>query len=168
MSSRCFNHNPVTGDALRRVRLPHAYTHFSHKSGIGPARDVPAPPSARGVRTRKGRNVLRPTGRQAHPQHEEYPSLRPVNTEPTEARGHGGFLELAYAHLNHIFVLEKRGRIARNTFFLRPLSCRPKGVSVCSVVKKIPLPSGLHVGETARKPVSKNTLRVPVSPSTPC
>ena len=27
----------------------------------------------------------------------------------------------------------------------RPLLCRPKGVSVCSVVKKVPLPSGLHV-----------------------
>ena len=42
----------------------------------------------------------------------------------------------------------------------RPLLCRPKGVSVCSVVKKAPLPSGLHVGETARKPTSK-PLSVP-------
>ena len=77
MPPRCFNHNPVTGDALRRVHV-----HSSHKSGIGPAREVPAPPSIRGVRTRKGRNVLPPSGRQARPQHEEYPSLRPVNTEP--------------------------------------------------------------------------------------
>ena len=28
------------------------HIHISHRSGIGPARDVPAPPSARGVRTR--------------------------------------------------------------------------------------------------------------------
>ena len=35
------------------------------------------------------------------PQHAECLSLRPVNTEHAEARGHGGFLELAYAHLNH-------------------------------------------------------------------
>ena len=35
------------------------------------------------------------------PQHEEYPNLRPVNTERAEVRRHGGFLELAYAHLNH-------------------------------------------------------------------
>ena len=69
MSSRCFNHNPVTGDALRRIRLPHAHTHFSHKSGIGPARDVPAPPSARDVRTREGHNMLRPRERtNARPQ----------------------------------------------------------------------------------------------------
>ena len=55
MSSRHFNHNPVTGNALRRVHPvhpAHAHTHFSHKSGIGPAREVPTPPSARGVRTR--------------------------------------------------------------------------------------------------------------------
>ncbi len=98
---RCFNHNPVTGDALHRVHV-----HSSHRSGIGPARDVPAPPSARGVRTRKvatcyDRPGDRPTPKQARPQHEEYPSLRPVNTERAEVRRHGGFLELAYAHLNH-------------------------------------------------------------------
>ena len=55
----------------------------------GPARDVPAPPSARGVRTREGRNLLRPTEQQAHLQHGECPSLRPINTERAEARGHG-------------------------------------------------------------------------------
>ena len=83
MSSRHFNHNPVTGEGRAPSRpLASPHVHFSHRSGIGLARDVPAPPSARGVRTRKGRNVLRPTGRQAHPQHEESPSLRPVNTEP--------------------------------------------------------------------------------------
>ena len=79
---RCFNHNPVTGDALRRVHV-----HSSHKSGIGPTRDVPAPPSVRGVRTREvatcyDRPGDRPTPKQARPQHEEYPRLRPVNTEP--------------------------------------------------------------------------------------
>ena len=41
----------------------------------------------------------------------------------------------------------------------RPLLCRPKGVSVCSVVKNT-LPSGHHVDETARKPTSK-PLSVP-------
>ena len=61
----------------RPLASPHV--HFSHRSGIGPARDVPAPPSARGVRTRKGRNLLQPTGKR-HPYHS--PSLRPVNTEP--------------------------------------------------------------------------------------
>ena len=83
----------------RPLAAPHV--HFTHRSGIGPAHDVPAPPSARGVRTWEGRNLLRPSGRQAHPQHEEYPNLRPVNTERAEVRRHGGFLELAYAHLNH-------------------------------------------------------------------
>ena len=125
MPSRCFNHNPVTGDALRRVLPPQSaspptrghntkgrdalrrvHVHSSHKSGIGPTRDVPAPPSARGVRTREvatcyDRPGDRPTPKQARPQHEEYPSLRSVNTERAEARGHGGFLELACAHLNH-------------------------------------------------------------------
>ena len=47
------------------------------------------------------RNNLKCHRRQAHPQHEEYPNLRPVNTERAEVRRHGGFLELAYAHLNH-------------------------------------------------------------------
>ena len=42
----------------------------------GPAREVPAPPSARDVRTREGRNSLRP-------------GLRSVNTERAKARGHG-------------------------------------------------------------------------------
>ena len=41
----------------------------------------------------------------------------------------------------------------------RPLLCRPKGVSVCSVVKNT-LQSGHHVDETARKPTSK-PLSVP-------
>ena len=41
----------------------------------------------------------------------------------------------------------------------RPFLCRPKGVSVCSVVKNT-LPSGHHVDETARKPTSK-PLSVP-------
>ena len=197
MPSRHFTHNPVTGDALHRVHV-----HSSHRSGIGPARDVPAPPSARGVRTWEGRNLLRPSGRQAHPQHEEYPNLRPVNTERAEVRRHGGFLELAYAHLNHAacnlhglgcdkrsppvssqnstaspiyggtrlsrpqsrwfckcLCMVKRSRFARSTSLPRPLLCRPKGVSVCSVVKNT-LPSGHHVDETARKPTSK-PLSVP-------
>ena len=53
----------------------------------------------------------------------------------------------------------KRGRIVRSTSLPRPLLCRPKGVSVCSVVKNT-LPSGHHVDETARKPTSK-PLSVP-------
>ena len=88
MSSRHFNHNPVTGEGRAPSRpLASPHVHFSHRSGIGPARDVPAPPSARGVRTREvatcyDRPGDRPTPKQAHPQHEESPSLRPVNTEP--------------------------------------------------------------------------------------
>ena len=122
------------------------------------------------------------------------------------ARGHGGFLELACAHLNHAacnlhglvakprlrqaqpsritkqhrFTDLRRGSLVATVIAMvlqvplhgkkrpdrakhvlsRPLLCRPKGVSVCSVVKKVPLPSGLHVGETARKPTSK-PLSVP-------
>ena len=153
-----------------------------------------------------GRNVLRPTRRQAHPQHEEYPNLRPVNTERAEVRRHGGFLELACAHLNHaasnlhglvakprlrqaqpsrIFAKQHRftdlrmGSLVATAIAMvlqvplhgkkrpdrakhllsRPLLCRPKGVSVCSVVKNT-LPSGHHVDETARKPTSK-PLSVP-------
>ena len=34
---------------------------------MGPARDVPAPPSARGVRTWEGRSLLRPTEQQPTP-----------------------------------------------------------------------------------------------------
>ena len=61
MSSRHFNHNPVTGEGRAPSRpLASPHVHFSHRSGIGLARDVPAPPSARGVRTREGHNVLRP------------------------------------------------------------------------------------------------------------
>ena len=136
--------------------------------------------------------MLRPSGRQAHPQHEEYPNLWPVNTERAEVRRHGGFLELACAHLNHaacnlhglvakprlrqaqpsrIFAKQHRFTDLRRDSLVataiamvlqvplygkkrpdrakhllsRPLLCRPKGVSVCSVVKKVPLPSGLHV-----------------------
>ena len=146
-----------------------------------------------------GRNNLKCHRRQAHPQHEEYPNLRPVNTERAEVRRHGEFLELAYAHLNHAasnlhgFVAKPRLRQAQPSrifakqhrftylrmdslvataiamvlqvplhgkkkpdrakhLLSRPLLCRPKGVSVCSVVKKVPLPSGHHVDETARKP----------------
>ena len=150
--------------------------------------------------------MLRPTRRQAHPQHEEYPNLRPVNTERAEVRRHGGFLELACAHLNHaasnlhglvakprlrqaqpshIFAKQHRftdlrmGSLVATAIAMvlqvplhgkkrpdrakhllsRPLLCRPKGVSVCSVVKNT-LPSGHHVDETARKPTSK-PLSVP-------
>ena len=167
------------------------------------ARDVPAPPSARGVRTRKGRNLLQPTGKR-HPYHS--PSLRPVNTEPRGDTGTRSFLELACAHLNHaacnlhglvakprlrqaqpsrIFAKQhrftdlRRGSLVATAIAMvlqvplhgkkrpdrakhllsRPLLCRPKGVSVCSVVKNT-LPSGHHVDETARKPTSK-PLSVP-------
>ena len=176
------------------------------KHDVGPAHDVPAPPLAHGVRTRKGRNVLPPSGRQAHPQHEEYPNLRPVNTERAEVRRHGGFLELACAHLNHaasnlhglvakprlrqaqpsrIFAKQhrftdlRRGSLVATAIAMvlqvplhgkkrpdrakhllsRPLLCRPKGVSVCSVVKNT-LPRRTPRGETARKPTSK-PLSVP-------
>ena len=77
-----------------------------------------------------------------------------------ETRGHGVFLELACAHLNHIFCIREKWPDRAKHLLSRPLLCRPKGVSVCSVVKKVPLPSGLHVGETARKPTSK-PLSVP-------
>ena len=64
MSSRHFNHGPVSihreGRASARP-LTSPQVHSSHRSGIGPARNVPAPPSARGVQTREGRNLLRPT-----------------------------------------------------------------------------------------------------------
>ena len=73
----------------RPLASPHV--HFSHRSGIGPARDVPAPPSARGVRTRKGRNLLQPTGKR-HPYHS--PSLRPVNTEPRGDTGTRSFFRV--------------------------------------------------------------------------
>ena len=115
------------------------------------------------------------------PQHEEYPNLRPVNTERAEVRRHGGFLELACAHLNHaacnlhglvakprlrqaqpsrIFAKQhrftdlRRGSLVATAIAMvlqvplhgkkrpdrakhllsRPLLCRPKGVSVYSVV----------------------------------
>ena len=137
MPSRHFNHNPVKGEGRAPSRpLASPHVHFSHRSGIGPARDVPAPPSARGVRTRKGRNLLQPTGKR-HPYHS--PSLRPVNTEP---RGDTGtrsfFLELACAHLNHIFCIREKWPDRAKHLLSRPLLCRPKGVSVCSVVKKFP------------------------------
>ena len=121
------------------------------------------------------------------PQHEEYPNLRPVNTERAEVRRHGGFLELACAHLNHaacnmhglvakprlrqaqpsrIFAKQhrftdlRRGSLVATAIAMvlqvplhgkkrpdrakhllsRPLLCRPKGVSVYSVVKKSPPP----------------------------
>ena len=123
-----------------------------------------------------------------------------------ETRGHGGFLELACAHLNHAacnlhglvakprlrqaqpsrifakqhrFTDSRRGSLVATAIAMvlqvplhgkkrpdrakhllsRPLLCRPKGVSVCSVVKNT-LPSGHHVDETARKPTSK-PLSVP-------
>ena len=90
-------------------RLSHGDSRPSMKNGESPANHAPHGPGARCTRAALGawrpnvggRNVLRPSGRQAHPQHEEYPNLRPVNTERAEVRRHGGFLELAYAHLNH-------------------------------------------------------------------
>ena len=64
MSSRHFNHNPVTGEGRAPSRpLASPHVHSSHRSGIGPARDVPAPPSARGARTQEVRNLLRPRER---------------------------------------------------------------------------------------------------------
>ena len=137
-----------------------------------------------------GRNVLRPTRRQAHPQHEEYPNLRPVNTERAEVRRHGGFLELACAHLNHaacnlhglvakprlrqaqpsrIFAKqhrfsdfrEGRARRGRNRDgFASASFVSPEGRFCVFCGKKLPSLSGLHVGETARKPVSE-PLSVP-------
>ena len=117
---RCFNHNPVTGDALRRVLPPQSaspptrghntkgrdalrrvHVHSSHKSGIGPTRDVPAPPSARGVRTREVATCYdRPGDRPAHNM-KSTPASGRLTRSRAETRGHGGFLELAYAHLNH-------------------------------------------------------------------
>ena len=137
MPPRCFNHNPVTGDALRRVHV-----HFSHRSGIGPARDVPAPPLAHGVRTRKGRNLLQPTGKR-HPYHS--PRLRPVNTEPRGDTGTRSFFRVGLRTSQSLFCIREKWPDRAKHLLSRPLLCRPKGVSVCSVVKKVPLPSGLHV-----------------------
>ena len=198
---RCFNHNPVTGDALRRVLPPQSaspptrghntkgrdalrrvHVHSSHKSGIGPTRDVPAPPSARGVRTREVATCYdRPGDRPAHNM-KSTPASGRLTRSRAETRGHGGFLELVYAHLNHaacnlhglvakprlrqaqpsrIFAKQHRFTDLRMDSLVataiamvlqvplhgkkkpdrakhllsRPLLCRPKGVSVCSVVK---------------------------------
>ena len=139
----------------RPLASPHV--HFSHRSGIGPARDVPAPPSARGVRTRKGRNLLQPTGKR-HPYHS--PSLRPVNTEPRGDTGTRSFFRVGLRTSQSHFCIREKWPDRAKYLLSWPLLCRPKGFSVYSVVKKVPLPSGLHVGETARKPTSK-PLSVP-------
>ncbi len=71
------------------------------------------------IRHREGRNSLRPhtpshVTTRPHPRHAMYPrrlgawhcgaasSLRPVNTEYTETRKHGGFQELGYTHLCNV------------------------------------------------------------------
>ena len=120
MPSRCFNHNPVTGDALRRVLPPQSaspptrghntkgrdalrrvHVHSSHKSGIGPTRDVPAPPSARGVRTREVATCYDRPGDRLTPNMKSTPASGRLTRSRAETRGHGGFLELVYAHLNY-------------------------------------------------------------------
>ena len=60
MPSRCFNHDSTTTHTWgkREGRAParplaSLHIHSSHRSGVGLERNVPAPPSARDVRTRK-------------------------------------------------------------------------------------------------------------------
>ena len=115
----------------RPLASPHV--HFSHRSGIGPARDVPAPPSARGVRTRKGRNLLQPTGKH-HPYHS--PSLRPVNTEPRGDTGTRSFFRVGLRTSQSHFCIREKWPDRAKYLLSWPLLCRPKGVSVYSVVKK--------------------------------
>ena len=132
-----------------------------------------------------------PPNRPAHNM-KSTPASGRLTRSRAETRGHGGFLELACAHLNHaacnlhglvakprlrqaqpsrIFAKQhrftdlRRGSLVATAIAMvlqvplhgkkrpdrakhllsRPLLCRPKGVSVCSVVKKVPLPSRLHV-----------------------
>ena len=100
MSSRHFNHNPVNGEGRAPSRPPRLPTYL-HTEVVS-ARRAMYPRRPRRGTSERGRVATccdrlgdRPTPNR------NYPSLRPVNTEHAEARRHGGFLELAYAHPNH-------------------------------------------------------------------
>ena len=76
----------------RPLVSPHI--HSSHRSGIGPARDAPAPPSARGVRTREVATCYDRLDDRPTPNMRSTPASGRLTRSRAETWGHGVFFRV--------------------------------------------------------------------------